>query len=87
MTHENSRAAGSDTARAESLLGACLSMQGRFEEAEPLLIRSFNKLRTDRGEADVMTQNTILRIIHLYETWERPDAAAEWREKLVAADD
>lgn len=44
-------------AEAQSLLGACLSMLGRLEEADPLLSAGYAGIRTHRGEADRRTQH------------------------------
>jgi serine/threonine-protein kinase len=45
-----------DAARAQSALGACLSMLGHFDEAEPLLLDGYLALRSMRGDEDIATE-------------------------------
>jgi hypothetical protein len=60
------------------LLGACLAGLGNFEEAEPLLLESYEQM--DPPEALRMHKRDALeRIVSLYEAWGREDRAAEWR--------
>jgi serine/threonine-protein kinase len=49
--------------RAESTLGVALSLMGRFQEAETLLLRSYRGLRTERGESDEWTQLARKRLL------------------------
>ena len=65
------------TAYTESLLGECLTELGQHEEAEPLLINSYPSLEEHPEQARAALQ----RIIRLYDTWDRPDQAAEWRTR------
>ncbi|MHC4065944.1 MAG: protein kinase domain-containing protein, partial [Planctomycetota bacterium] len=68
-----------------SLLGAALAGQNRFEEAESLLLDAHDQLQ-DHPDAPVDRVNeTIERIAKLYESWGKPDAAAEWQATLSAA--
>jgi serine/threonine-protein kinase len=61
-------------AEVEGLLGACLVVQQRYPEAEPLLLAALeNGLAGTRPEARD-------RLGQLYEDWGRPDDAAHWRE-------
>jgi serine/threonine-protein kinase len=61
-------------AEVEGLLGACLVVQQRYPEAEPLLLAALeNGLAGTRPEARD-------RLVQLYEDWGRPDDAAHWRE-------
>ncbi len=65
----------------ESIIGACLTAAGRYEEAEPLLVRSYSLLRAELGETHRFTLDALQRIIDLYEAWGRPEQAAEYRAK------
>lgn len=73
--------------RSECLLGTSLVAQGRFAEAENLLLSGYGGITEQpdtvpfefRGEVDETPQ----QIVELYERWEKPDKAAEWRDKQV----
>jgi len=68
---------------AASALGMALLGQGKFEEAETLLLEGQEGLAeipyayyTDEGPA------AIERLVRLYELWNKPDEAAIWQAKL-----
>jgi tetratricopeptide (TPR) repeat protein len=71
---------------AESMLAECLLGQGRFEEAEELLLRcnarlaDFADALDPRGQR--LQQNTG-RLVVLYELTGRPQEADRWREQLI----
>jgi len=69
-----------DTVRSEGVLGICLVKLHRFDEAEPLLLKSYDFLSTKEPKQQV-TRMTLEHIITLYEAWGKPDKAAEWRKK------
>jgi tetratricopeptide (TPR) repeat protein len=69
------------TASAESLLGACLTAQSRFGEAEALLQRSYETLEKATGAPPLRRREAVDRLIRLYESWDKPEKAAEWRAK------
>jgi hypothetical protein len=56
-------------ADAESVLGATLAMQRRFEEAEPLLVASSQTLKDLRGEREPRTRLALARLTELYKVW------------------
>ncbi len=64
-------------ADAESVLGSCLAGQGRFSEAEPLLLRSLPVLQKDSGPT--YASAAAQRIVDLYTAWGKPERAAEYR--------
>jgi len=66
-------------AEAQSLLGACLQAEGKFERAEELLLQSLDVLRESRGPSDEHTRTAIRRLGELYEAWGRPQEAAKYR--------
>jgi serine/threonine-protein kinase len=70
------------TAEAESVLGGCLAALHRYDEAEPLLVESYATLKAKRGERNNLTQQTLKRLIDLYEAWGKPDQAAQYRALL-----
>jgi tetratricopeptide (TPR) repeat protein len=62
-------------ADAESVLGACLAAQGRFVEAEPLLLGSYPILARDPGDGAHYAPAARQRIVDLYTAWGRPGRA------------
>jgi tetratricopeptide (TPR) repeat protein len=74
--------------RAESLLGASLSGQKRYREAEPLLIDSYRGMVEREGKPGWMGASTTRHldqargwIVQLYQAWGKQDMAAEWGKK------
>jgi eukaryotic-like serine/threonine-protein kinase len=62
-------------ADAESVLGSCLTAMGRFNEAEPLLVRSYRVLEKDPGDGAKYAPEAMKRIRELYATMGKPDRA------------
>jgi serine/threonine protein kinase/tetratricopeptide (TPR) repeat protein len=73
----------------ESLLGASLAGQGRYSEAEPFLLSGYEGMRQLGGNLPEAGKPRFKlageRIVQLYESWSKPEKAAEWRERLKAA--
>ncbi len=78
-----------DLAGAKSGLGASLVGQKQFADAEPLLAEAFKTFETNQEDLTIQRQQsfrqTHARIVHLYEQWEIPDLADQWRRKEVVA--
>jgi len=71
----------------ESRLAELLVEAGRFTEAEPLLLDCYTKLKENLQELPlqvrvVRLREALERIVKLYESWGRPDKAAEYRAIL-----
>jgi tetratricopeptide (TPR) repeat protein len=66
-------------ALANSALGECLTIQERYQEAEPLLVGSYESLKNSQGANNPRTRLALLRVVDLYEKWQRPDLAARYR--------
>jgi tetratricopeptide (TPR) repeat protein len=64
---------------AASALGECLLAQKRYAEAEPLLVDSYNELKSTLGEHHKKTLEARQRLAKLYDNWEKPDQAAQFR--------
>ena len=73
----------------QSALGACLTLQGRYADAEPLLVSSygFHELK-GVSEPETHARESLRRIIDLYEAWDTAEPgkgyaekAAEWQAK------
>jgi len=69
-------------ALANSALGECLTIEKRYDEAEPLLLESYESLKSSQGASNPRTQIALQRLITLYENWGRSDAADAYRAKL-----
>jgi hypothetical protein len=73
-----------------SLLGDSLLGQGRYADAESLIVPGYAgmKARARKIPASARTQlgKAVERVIRLYEAWGRPEQAAEWRRTLGLAD-
>lgn len=69
----------------ENLLGASLSGQRKYTEAEPLLLAGYAGLLARAGtipqENRWFVQQAGDWISDLYRDWGQPEKAAEWREK------
>jgi tetratricopeptide (TPR) repeat protein len=63
------------TWNARSWLGRCRSLLGKFDEAEALLIPSYEHLKEEKGAMDIRTQRARRSIIALYELWGREEQA------------
>jgi serine/threonine-protein kinase len=64
---------------ANSALGECLTTQKRFAEAEPLLVESYTALKSRLGQRDPRTQEALQRLVKLYDAWDKPAQAAQYR--------
>jgi serine/threonine protein kinase len=71
-------------AQAESALGECLTIQKRYNEAEPLLLNSYEALKISQGADNPRTTIALQRLINLYEAWNKPGQAARYRALLPA---
>jgi tetratricopeptide (TPR) repeat protein len=74
----------------KNLLGGILAGQGRFSEAEPMLLESYKALRGAGGLSPAEKNYLVGRWIRLYEDWDTAEPgkgydakAAEWRAKLA----
>jgi hypothetical protein len=63
----------------ESALAECLTTQKRYKEAEPLLLRSYPAMKSNVGERDPRTAETLGRLATLYEAWGKPQDVARYR--------
>ncbi len=71
-------------AAAEAMLGEILVLQGRFEEAEPILLGAHDVILAKvKDEANFMAMQSFIRLSGLYDAWGRPAPAAPYREALA----
>jgi tetratricopeptide (TPR) repeat protein len=75
---------------AMSLLGGALTGQGRYAEAESLVVAAYEGMKA-REASIAMPERACLReaaerVVHLYESWGRPDQADAWKDKVGMPD-
>ena len=54
----------------------------KLTEAESLLLQGRESLQKARKVAIKYQRDALTRLVRLYEAWQKPDQAAEWRQKL-----
>ena len=65
----------------EAYYGDCMTALGRYEEAERFLLGSYEVLK---GHRDASRARTVAEhLVSLYETWNKPDDAAQWRDTFA----
>jgi hypothetical protein len=71
-----------------SVLGAVLSGQERYAEAEPLLLEGYEGMKQRESVTRANERRRIAeageRLVRFYETTGQPEQASAWREKLKA---
>ena len=74
--------------RLASELGRALAGQGKFAEAEPIVVRAYEELNASRplliGDANGMVAEALATVIAVYEAWGKPEQLAAYRAKLPA---
>lgn len=65
------------------MLGEALAGQGRYAEAEPLLVEGYEKMAPPKSAVS-RKREALERVIKLYETWGKPEEAARYRALLAA---
>jgi eukaryotic-like serine/threonine-protein kinase len=69
-----------------SLLGAVLSGQKKYAEAEPLIIQGYEGMKAREAKISapykIRLTNAGERVLSLYEAWGQTEKAREWRKKL-----
>jgi tetratricopeptide (TPR) repeat protein len=83
---EKAGADGWETGQTRCLLGWAVRAQGRFEDAESLLLTGYAELkRCERparpGEVSPVVEAT-RTLVELYQAWGKPDQARQWRGRL-----
>ncbi|MCK4413439.1 MAG: serine/threonine protein kinase [Candidatus Eisenbacteria sp.] len=74
------------TALTESTLGRCLTLQGRYAEAESYLIESVPIVQAAPTATRQHRQQTLEDVIDLYKRWGKPERAQPYREQLAELD-
>ncbi|MBV8071486.1 MAG: tetratricopeptide repeat protein [Acidobacteriaceae bacterium] len=77
--------------KTQTLLGASLAAQAKFEQAEPFLISGFEGLSLSKGAVPWESRSVIEEagqtIVHLYQDSGQPGKAAQWLDRLQTASD
>ena len=68
-------------------LGLLCKERGDYEKAEPLLLEAYNGSQARLGPDHPHTIGSLRTLVHLYESWNKPDEAAQWRAKLPQVGD
>lgn len=71
---------------AQSILGKCYSREGKHEQAEGILLKSYNNLLDKRGRDDRLTISTIKMLVKNYELWGKKDQAKKYKDILSSSD-
>jgi eukaryotic-like serine/threonine-protein kinase len=69
-------------AAADGSLGEVLTLDGRYGEAEQLLLAAEARVREVRGAESVAVADQRTRLVALYKRWGKPAEAAKWQERL-----
>jgi hypothetical protein len=73
-----------------SLLGGSLLGQRRYPLAEPEVIAGYEGLRARAARIPMPKRSCLLeaamRVVRLYETWNKPEEARTWKAKLGLPD-
>ena len=68
---------------AESGLAVALAGQGKFAEAEPLVVHAFEDLKANvsiyAGDAHRLVRDASDAVVALYVAWGKPDKVAAWK--------
>ena len=64
------------------LLARCLAQEGRLVEAERLFLDAYPIIENQLGPGHPRLIAAVRQGAEIYETWGKPDRAAEWRKKL-----
>lgn len=67
------------TANTESLLGGCLTELARYDEAEELLLDSYNQMKAAPDVIARRVLQAVDRLVHLYSAWGKEDEAKRWQ--------
>jgi eukaryotic-like serine/threonine-protein kinase len=69
-------------ASSDGSLAEVLTLDGRYAEAEQLLLAAEARIREVRGAGSVAVADQRTRLVTLYKRWGKPAEAAKWQERL-----
>jgi eukaryotic-like serine/threonine-protein kinase len=75
---------------AMSMLGGSLLGQGRYSEAESLIIGGYEGMKAREAKVPLAGRPRMPaaadRVVRLYEAWDKPEKASEWKARLGLSD-
>jgi serine/threonine protein kinase/tetratricopeptide (TPR) repeat protein len=78
------------TFNTRSMLGGSLLGQGKYPEAEHLIVAGYEGMKAREASIPppgrARLEEAAVRVVRLYEAWGKPEQAAAWKEKLGLAD-
>ena len=80
---------GVQTCALPIFFGGSLAGQAKYAEAEPLLRQGYEGLVQRQASmppilnAPRRVTESLERLVQLYDAWDKPDQAAEWKKKLA----
>jgi hypothetical protein len=87
---EQSQPEGWEMFDTKSLLGGALRAQGRYADAEPLVVSGYEGMKAHEAAIPPRARGRVSeageRVVQLYQAWGKPDQAAQWRAKLGQAE-
>jgi serine/threonine protein kinase/tetratricopeptide (TPR) repeat protein len=73
-----------------SQLGAALTGQGKYAEAEPLVVAGYTGLKARQAKIPALAKPRLReaaeRVVQLYEAWGKPEQANAWKTELGVAE-
>lgn len=70
---------------AQSMLGAALMDQKKYDAAERFLLTGYEGMKQRQAKIPAQDRSHLIRardrLVHLYEAWGKPDEAAKWRKE------
>lgn len=71
----------------QTLLGASLAGEQKYEEAEPLLVGGYDGMKQNAASVSDLSRQKLQKagelVVKLYAEWNKPDKADEWRQVLA----
>ena len=87
---EKSTAEGWRRYDAMSLLGGSLLGERKFADGEALVISGYQGLKVNEAKIPAESKYRVtaaaVRVLQLYEAWQKPDKAREWKRELKLTD-
>jgi hypothetical protein len=87
---EKAQPAAWTTFNTRSQLGGALLGQGRYAEAEPLVVSGYEGMKARAATIPPVARPRLteaaLRLVRLYEAWGKPEQAAAWKARLGLSD-
>ncbi len=73
-----------ELASMKGTLGSCLLMRSQYDEAESLYLEEYQALKKIPDVDSKYMEKALNRLINLYEEWQKPQLAGEFRQELTA---